>query len=181
MKTTFSQISLIAAIVFSAFTTVGQTNNSISKQNNDYAYNGLAKIDPNLSATGTPVATESVSNKIAKSFKKYFGEQAEQNWSIVGNNFLNRFHVNGVLTNSMFDKNGNLIYTIRYGTEQDMPEDVKRIVKSEYYDYSITMAVNVNESKRDIWVVTLVNATQQLTVRVEDGDMEQVQEINISK
>src|SRR5579885_3347642 len=176
MKTKFFQIGLITSAFFFAQTLFAQENNSNTNKNDNYSYVDLSKIDPNIASTKTAVATETVNNKIAKSFKKYFGEQTEQNWSIVGTNFLNRFHSNGVLTNSMFDKNGNLIYTVTYGTEQNMPEDIRRIVKGEYYDYNISMAVNVNENKRDIWVVTLANEKKQITVRVEDGEMEQVQE-----
>jgi hypothetical protein len=36
-----------------------------------------------------------------------------------------------------------------------MPADVRKIVKSEYYDYTITMAIEVKENCRDIWIVKL--------------------------
>jgi hypothetical protein len=48
--------------------------------------------------------------KVQRSFISYFGETAENNWSMVGKNFLNRFHSNGVSINALFDKQGRLIY-----------------------------------------------------------------------
>ena len=114
--------------------------------------------------------------KVQRSFISYFEETAENNWSMVGKDFLNRFHFNGVLINALFDKQGRLIYTISYGTEKNLPADVRKTVKSEYYDYAITMAIEVKESNRDIWVVKLDNTNEQITVRVEDNEMERVQQ-----
>jgi len=114
--------------------------------------------------------------KVQRSFIAYFGENAENNWSMVGKDFLNRFHSNGLLINALFTKNGRLIYTIRYCTEKNLPADIRKIVKREYYDYTITMAIEVKESDRDIWVIKLDSPSEQITVRVEDGEMEQVQQ-----
>jgi hypothetical protein len=181
MKTESFQISLVVIALLFTSSIFAQANGSNGEKNVDYSYVDLSAIVPGISITGEAAATESVNEKVAKSFKKYFGDQAEENWSVVGTNFLNHFHANGILTSSMFDKKGNLIYTITYGGEQNMPADIKRNVKSEYYDYKITMAINVKENKRDIWVVTVEDEKQQITVRLEDGDMEQVRKIYLSK
>ena len=117
-----------------------------------------------------------VNMKVQRAFIKLFGEEREQNWSIVGQNFLNRFHVNGVLTNALFSKNGQLIYTITYGTEKNLPAAIRKIVKSEYFDYSITAATEIQEDKRDIWVVQLQNDIEVIAVRIENREMEQVQQ-----
>ncbi len=118
--------------------------------------------------------------KVERSFILHFGEAAENNWSMVGDDFLNRFHSNGLLTNALFTKTGRLIYVIIYGTEKNLPADIKKIVKSEYYDYAITSAIEVKEYGRDIWVVKLDNPSEQITVRVEDYEMEQVQQFQKS-
>jgi len=145
--------------------------------NYNYAGSLIENINsPDLDTNASAEASVTVNTKVQKSFDAYFAEAAEQNWSMVGGNFLNRFHLNGVLTNALFTKKGKLIYTITYGAEKDMPADVRHIVKSEYYDYNITMAIEVKENERDIWVVKLDNATEQINVRVEDGEMERLQQ-----
>lgn len=176
------QISVCFITLLGTQSTFSQDNSSKNEKYNFYALIEAVKNNPDAFAAepyGTSTAT--VNDKIAKSFKKYFGSAAEQNWSVVDGNFLNRFHSNGVLTNALFSKNGNLIYTITYGTEKNMPEDIRKIVKSEYYDYSITMAIEVQQDKRDIWVVKVDNADEQITVRVEDGEMEAMQKFDKSK
>jgi len=74
-------------------------------------------------------------------------------------------------------KNGKLINVTTYGTEKDLPADVRKIVKREYYDYKIAVAIEVKENNRDIWVVQLDNASEQIAVKIEDGEMEEVQNI----
>jgi len=125
---------------------------------------------------GNTNASPDINMKVKRAFIKLFGEEREQNWSIAGQNFLNRFHVNGVLTNALFSKNGQLIYTITYGTEKNLPAAIRKIVKSEYFDYSITAATEIEEDKRDIWVVQLQNDIEVIAVRIENREMEQVQQ-----
>ena len=115
--------------------------------------------------------------KVQRSFISYFGEAAENNWSMAGKYFLNCFNVDGLLTYAWFTKNGKLINVTTYGTEKDLPADVRKIVKREYYDYKIAVAIEVKENNRDIWVVQLDNASEQIAVKIEDGEMEEVQNI----
>jgi hypothetical protein len=96
---------------------------------------------------------------------------------VAGKGFRNRFHVNGLLTYALFAKNGALIYVITYGKEKNLPQTVRKTIKREYYDYSITMAIEVKQDNRDIWVVRLEDTSEIITVRIEDGEMEQVQKI----
>lgn len=126
--------------------------------------NSFAADETKVNANNSPY----INMKVKRAFIKLFGEESEQNWSITGQNFLNRFHVNGVLTNALFSKNGQLIYTITYGTEKQLPA-------------GITAATEIMEDKRDIWVVQLQNDSEVITVRIENREMEQVQQFYKSK
>ncbi len=126
--------------------------------------NSFGADETKVNANNSPY----INMKVKRAFIKLFGEESEQNWSITGQNFLNRFHVNGVLTNALFSKNGQLIYTITYGTEKQLPA-------------GITAATEIMEDKRDIWVVQLQNDSEVITVRIENREMEQVQQFYKSK
>lgn len=78
----------------------------------------------------------------------------------------------------MLDKNGFLIYSICYGTEKDMPVDIRKLVKSVYYDYSIDMTMQVKQNKRMIWLILLEDSNKFLTVRIESDEMEEVKQTN---
>lgn len=121
-------------------------------------------------------ASLAINKKIQKSFSGYFAGITGQNWSMAGKKFHCSFYINGIPACVLFDKNGHLIYVVTYGKEKDMPSDIRKIVKSEYYDYMITLAIEVKENGRDIWVVNMKNDSIHLTVRLEDGEMELVRE-----
>ena len=57
-----------------------------------------------------------------------------------------------------------------------MPTEIRKIVKAEYYDYTITQADQVKQDNRDIWIVNLKDSLTYKTVRIEDGVMELVQQ-----
>lgn len=68
-----------------------------------------------------------------------------------------------------------MIYTIDYSTEEQLTSDVKNIIINKYEDYKITFFAKVMEDNREIWVVKLVGAKDYVIVRVEDGEMEEVE------
>jgi hypothetical protein len=74
----------------------------------------------------------------------------------------------------LFSGRGTLIYTITYGSEKDLPADLRRAVKSEYYDYTMTITIELKQDNRDIWYVELDTPKDHITVRLEDGGMEEV-------
>lgn len=81
---------------------------------------------------------------------------------------------------ALFTKKGQLIYHITYGYEKSLPEDLRKQVKNIYNDYEITGAIKVKEAGREIWVVNLEGANNLILLRLEDGEMEEVQKLQKS-
>jgi hypothetical protein len=44
------------------------------------------------------------------------------------------------------------------------------MIKSNYVDYKIVMAISVNQDKRNIWVVNLEVSKDYIIVREEEGN-----------
>jgi hypothetical protein len=175
------QISAGLVTILIACNSFAQNTDSKKEKDKLYLWVDVIKNSPDLiSNDASTAASVSVNEKVSRSFSNYFGNAAEQNWSMVGRDFLNRFHANGVLTNALFDKRGSLIYTITYGAEKDLPNGIRKIVKREYFDYLITMAIHVKENSRTIWVVQMEDEKTHLTVRIENGEMEEVRQFNKS-
>jgi hypothetical protein len=66
-------------------------------------------------------------------------------------------------------------YDISYGYQQHLPEAIKANVFKAYDNYKIIRAINVKAYERDIWVIKLEGERKYLTVRVEDGEMDEVE------
>ena len=118
-----------------------------------------------------------VSAKLTKSFSKLFGKNTEQNWTLCGDNLLNRFTYKGMPTRSLFTTSGQLIYSISYARESDMPITVANVLKNDYPGYAITTPIQVKQNGIDVWVAYMVNTKKIFTVRVENDVTEEVSEM----
>jgi len=126
-------------------------------------------------------STSNVSAKVNKAFGQYFKGATHQRWYQLDKNFLVKFIQNDQENRALFTKNGSLVYHISYGSEKHLPSEVRSLIKSTYYDQSITRVLKVNQDKRNIWVVSLEDAKDYVMVRVEDMEMEETQRMHKSK
>lgn len=130
----------------------------------------------------TVTSTTNVSKKVSDVFKATFKDAVNTQWSRLNKDFLVTF-ITGDLKNSVrFHKNGEMLYHIKYGGEKNLPEKVRKLIKSQYayVDFSINQAFNVLEENRNIWVVNLEDNKKFMIVRVEDGELEEVSNLNKS-
>jgi hypothetical protein len=135
------------------------------------------KTLPTVTVTATH---KNIPEKVWKNFREYFGNAENPTWYMTNKNFLIKFMTDDNINRALFTKRGDLIYHISYGYEKNLPEDIRRQVKSTYYDYDITRAIKVTEADRVIWVVNLEDAKNLILVRLEEGEMEEVQKVKRS-
>ncbi len=121
--------------------------------------------------------TANVSEKVAKAFKVAFKDAEDPQWFKLNKDFLVSFIMNQQQNNALFRKNGFMIYHLAFGGEKSLPADIRKIIKPNYYDYNITKVVRVNEADRNIWVVNMEDAKNFVIVRVENGEIEEVQNL----
>ena len=62
------------------------------------------------------MSEEVISEKVLKHFNKTFKNVESIKWEQLDDNFLASFVKDDFVTNSLFDKKGNLIYTINYSS-----------------------------------------------------------------
>jgi hypothetical protein len=139
----------------------------------------LAKVaSKNSAGTATTEANKSLSvkTKIQQSFVNYFKTAEDASWEMIDNDFLVSFKSNNMRTRALFSKGGALLYTINYGNESDLPKDMYQQVKSTYYDSQITGAIHVLIGKQDIWIVNLKGNAGYTTLRMEEGEIEVMQQ-----
>lgn len=121
--------------------------------------------------------TKRIPEKVWHSFMKYFGEGEDPRWYQLNKDYLVKFMLDEEQNNALFTKRGHLIYNIAYGYENSLPSELRKQVKSSYFDYNITRAVKVSEADRLIWVINLEDAKELILVRLENGEMEEVKRL----
>ena len=156
-------------------------NMAIAQQaNGPRDYNDNTEIFANVFNANTAAPVPVVSEKALKSFQSSFKNYAGANWYQVGKHFLATFEADGKKQKALFTKNGAMIYSIAYGFEKDLPAELRKQIKSNYFDQTIGMAIEVNENNRTIWVVRIEDEKTTTTLRLENGEMEEVQKFRKS-
>ncbi len=118
------------------------------------------------------IATGRVSIFALKSFAKEFPNVSDEKWYRIKDKYLVEFVKNDNRQKALYNMKGTLIYNINYGSEKDLPADIRKMIKREYVEYLILRATNVNEHNRNIWVIDLREDNQLVIARVENKIIE---------
>jgi hypothetical protein len=124
----------------------------------------------------TSIAT--VNMDVSNAFRRTFPGAQQLQWYKYDKDYIAKFILKDMDHNALFRKNGVMIYDISYGYENNMPGDVKEIVQKAYDNYKIIRSINVKAQGRDIWMVKMEGMKKYLMVRVEDKEVEEVEEFN---
>ena len=122
----------------------------------------------------TVTSTANVNQKVSQAFHSNFKDAVNATWYRLDKDYLVEFITGDMNHRALYQRNGAIIYHISYGHENDLPKEVRRLVKSNYVDFNIVQAINVQEDNRDIWVVSLEDDKKLIMARVEDGALEEV-------
>jgi hypothetical protein len=122
----------------------------------------------------TVTTTTNISNAVTKSFDASFKDASNAQWYKLNRKYLVDFMSNDQKNKALFQQNGAIIYHLTYGVEKNLPDDVRKLVKSNYVEYDILNAINVQQDKRNIWVINVQNDKKLVVIRVEEGQMEEV-------
>jgi hypothetical protein len=120
-------------------------------------------------------AKSNVTEAVTAAFEKRFKNASDERWFKIDKNFLVSFITGDLKNNALFKQNGRMVYHIAFGNEKNLPQVIKDQVMGEYADYNITTAAEVHIGNRDVWVINLEGMKKYVTVRVEDGELQEVQ------
>jgi hypothetical protein len=139
---------------------------------------GLAAQDKDAVVTLPEIritSTSAITTSVYSSFRKAFPEAENLRWYKYDRDYLAKFFMKDMEHNTLFRKNGVMKYDISYGHDKDLPEKIKEDVLKAYDNYKIIRAIHVKAYERNIWIVKLEGERKYLTVRVEDGEMDEVE------
>lgn len=176
MKTTFkSAIGFIIFTMLFAWSSIAQEpayRQAVSKSSSP----GFSRSLPSKTAETHMIGIEKINPKVLSRFNKNFSDATNVKWEQLGNNFLAIFDKAEATTRSLFDKKGRIIYTIiNYSSEKQLPSDIKNLVTNKYDDYLIIGVAKVLQDNREIWVVRLSGQFHYKLVRLENKEMEEVE------
>lgn len=133
-----------------------------------------------LSSSKIGEETRHVSLDAVRDFIKRFPFATDVKWKKAENDYVATFSVEFIQTMVRYKGNGNWAYTInRYDNEKMLPEEVRVLVKKTYFDYAITHIdeIHLAEQSNTIYLVLLEDDKTFKTIRVCDGEMEEIHQL----
>ena len=118
-----------------------------------------------------------IHSKAMQHFIKEYKNATDITWCRLNNGMLQvHFFVDGIQTKISYNKQGHAVSMIRYYTQDQLPQEVKRMVKSIYYDFNIFLVTEVTVGSKTACLVKIRNETCTKTLRVMNGEMDVLEE-----
>lgn len=135
------------------------------------------KTLPPVTVTAT---TKKIPGNVWYGFSKYFTEAENPRWYEINKKYLVKFMIYDKENRALFTKRGKMIYHISYGYEKSLPKELGRQIKTTYPDYGIIKAIKISEAGREVWVINLEDVKSLVILRIEEGEMEEIQRLKKS-
>jgi hypothetical protein len=141
-----------------------------SYNNSDFAINTM-----DVSSLEKIVDNKKIESRILKYVNKHFKNTDDIRWEQADENLIATVHNEEAVTKYLFNKSGRIVYTIQSFSAKLVPANIKKMVLQYYRKYTITSASKIVESNRQVWVVKIDGKKSFATVRIEDGEMEEIE------
>ncbi len=116
-----------------------------------------------------------VNADVASAFRRSFPGAQNLKWYQYDRDYIAKFILRDMDHNTLYRKNGVMVYDISYGYEKHLPENVRDIVNRAYDNYKIIRGIRINAQGREIWMVKMEGMKKYVTVRVEEGELDEVE------
>ena len=143
------------------------------------SYSGFAQDKDSVVMLPEVVVTAQglINEQIDRSFAARFPESYDIVWRKLNKDYLIKFIEIDIKHQSLFRKNGSLIYDIMYVNEDHLPDKIARLVNHAYSDFKITNGARIERAGQEFWIVNLEGIRSYVVVRVEDNEINEVKKI----
>jgi hypothetical protein len=165
MKKIFSTLAILV--------TIASAKNANAQHEKAMAFNSpdIQKTVLLSTESSPKVDAADVNPKALKDFNKSFKNIKPEQWYKVIDGFIADFKENEIETKVAYDQKGKWHCTVRTFGENQLPSDVRDLVKSRYYDYKILVVYEIRHDNT-VYILKIEDATTLKTLRVVDGELE---------
>lgn len=117
------------------------------------------------------ISTDKAAVRATRDFWDRVGDRNTARWYKLANGFMAEYHEGTTQADFLYDQKGNFAYSMLTYTEKEMPADVRHLVRSNYYDFTIGWVKEVNESDTKAYVVHIEDTASWKDLVVQDGDI----------
>ena len=129
-----------------------------------------------------PAYRNDINVRAVRHFLINFNNASDEKWYDAPDRFVAMFTLNNTDYRIDYDKKGNWIETFRTYGETKLPPDVRDIVKSSYYDYTIFLVQEIENPLDTVtYFIHLDGKTKLINLRICKGEIEEWQNFNKSE
>lgn len=158
------QIIILSTFLLAAFFTATAQNNSI------------AFVSKPFSLSKSSTAKLGISNVILKKFKKNFPSVTDEAWQTTPKEYVVTFTLDGIQNWVYLTKKGNCKAQMRYYAQTELPCDVYKQVRSNYYGFSIASVKEITYKGTIAYVISIEDKNMWKVIHVVNGEMEVLEE-----
>ena len=119
-----------------------------------------------------------VNTKAVKDFHLRFNHAGNTQWYSDRNGFTSYFVQDGYGDRAYYDKKGHWRYSLIFYGEDKLPKDIRKIVRSTYFDLTITLVEEVQLADAMAYVIHLEDKSSIKIIKVnKEGEMETMQDL----
>ena len=167
MKNSF--IALATLVVSAAAGTSDLKAQALSEDNVQFVGQNSSSI------TAVTNGNDLISPKAVKNFARTYKDVTTETWLKTKDGFAARFVADGIRNTILYDNKGRWTGVVKNYTEEKLSTEIRHIVKSKYYDYSIFYVdelETVESGGVPTYIIHLEDKNSLKLVRVSDGEME---------
>jgi len=116
------------------------------------------------------LGAEPAAVRASRDFLQRAGEQKEEQWYKAPVGYLAEYTEGAEKAMYCYDRNGRWVYTILTYGEEKLPADVRALVRSTWYDFSISWIKEVHQAQDVVYVVHIDGKTSWKEVAVQEGE-----------
>ncbi|GGB04528.1 hypothetical protein [Puia dinghuensis] len=117
------------------------------------------------------IGADAAAVRASRDFWSRVGEQKGEQWYKLQVGYQAEYTDGPVKGVYLYDKKGNWIYSILTYGEDRLPQEVRQLVRSTYYDFSINWVKEVSDAQNLVYVVHMESDKAWKEVAVQDGEM----------
>jgi hypothetical protein len=117
-----------------------------------------------------------VNEKVLKIFKETFASAEDVKWSETETSYAVSFFLSGIQSRIVYDKDGNIVSSLRYYSPQYLPMNVYRGLLKKYSNKKLYGVTEVAVEDNIVYYVKIYDAKYWYTVRADNSGNQQVTE-----
>lgn len=118
-----------------------------------------------------------INEKIDRSFASRFPESYDIIWRKLNKDYLIKFIEVDLKHQSLYKKNGSLVYDIIYVNENHLPKKILDQVNRAYPDFTITNGARIERAGQEFWIVNLEGIKSYVVIRIDNEELSEVKKI----